>query len=124
MKSKLSRKEMKKITVGDEIRHSRNEVCLTQEYIAKRLGVSQSTYQRIETGEISISRERLLQISEILQKPLDYFLKLKEKESIEKSYNIPRMIYVNQREWELMQKIISQQEKRIAELEEKLNVKI
>lgn len=119
MKFKLSKNEMKQITAGDEIRHSRNEVCLTQEYVAKKLGLSQSTYQRIETGEISVSTERLIQIAEILQKPLDYFLK--EKESIENPYNATRMIYVSQREWELMQKIIWQQEKRIEELEEKLN---
>ena len=122
MKFKLSGEEMKQITVGDEIRHSRNEVCLTQEYIAKKLGLSQSTYQRIETGEISVSTERLIQIAEILKKPLDDLLK--EKESIENSYNATKMIYVSQREWELMQKIISQQEKRIEELQEKLNAKI
>jgi transcriptional regulator with XRE-family HTH domain len=119
MKFKLSREEMKQIAAGDEIRHSRNEVCLTQEYMAKKLGLSQSTYQRIETGEINISLERLIQIAEILQKPLDYFLK--EKEHIETLSNSNKLIYVNQREWELTQKIILQQEKRIEELEKKLN---
>lgn len=122
MKFKLSKKEMNQATAGDQIRYSRNEVCLTQEYVANKLGLSQSTYQRIETGEISVSTERLIQIAEILQKPLDYFLK--EKENIENPYKATRMIYVSEREWELMKKIISQQEKRIEELEEKLNAKI
>lgn len=122
MKFQLSKKEMRQITAGDEIRHSRNEVCLTHEYMAKKLGLSQSTYQRIETGEINVSTERLIQIAEILQKPLDYFLK--GKDNIKNPYNATRMIYVSEREWELMQKIILQQEKRIEELEEKLNAKI
>lgn len=121
MKFKLTREEIKGISTGDEIRQSRNEVCLTQEYMAKKLGLSQSTYHRIETGEINASMERLVQIAEILEKPFDYFLK--EKESVENPYNTTRMIYVSKSEWELMQKIILQQEKRIAELEKKQNEK-
>lgn len=119
MRTKLSKEEMKQITTADEIRQSRNDICLTQEYMAKKLGLSQSTYQRIETGEINVSTERLIQIAEILEKPFDYFLKVKvdTEDPFEN-----RIIYVNRREWELMQKIIRQQEKRIEELEQKLDL--
>ena len=79
MKFQLSKKEMRQITAGDEIRHSRNEVCLTQEYMAKKLGLSQSTYQRIETGEINVSAERLIQIAEILHKAIRLLFKGERK---------------------------------------------
>ncbi|KQC01431.1 helix-turn-helix domain-containing protein [Pedobacter sp. Hv1] len=115
MSPKLTRKEMKLIQCNDEIRRYRNEVCYTQEYMATRLGITQSTYQRIEAGEIKISMDRLIEISRILDKPVELFLRNKDRliPSIE-------LINVNKREWQLMLNALTQQENRIKELEAKV----
>ena len=121
MSPKLTRKEMKLIQCNDEIRRYRNEICYTQEYMATRLRITQSTYQRIESGEIKISMDRLLEISRILGKPIEAFLHnstnltsdIKTKEDNES-------ILINKREWLLMLNVLEQQEARIKELEAKV----
>ncbi len=91
----------------------RDEVCYTQEYMSKRLGIAQSTYQRIESGEINISLERLTKISAIFDKTIDDLLsgdKKKNKEDVES-------------ELECLRKIINRQEKYIVSLEEIIKLK-
>lgn len=67
---KLTRKEMRDVW-GEDLRKYRNEECYSQEYMAKQLGLAQSTYQRIESGEIKISKDRLIKIAEILNRPVE-----------------------------------------------------
>jgi len=119
MKVELCKNEMKDINAGSNLRRFRNERCYCQEYISSQLGLSQSTYQRIETGEIKISLERLKKIALILDKPIEAFL----KDIILDNYEIEKKVLVNENEWNLMKKVILQQEKRIEELEQKLNYK-
>ncbi len=78
MATKLSKKEMKIIYAYEEIRKYRNEGCYSQEYVAKQLGLAQSTYQRIESGEINITLARLAQIAKILQQPIEVFFRQRE----------------------------------------------
>ncbi|MCZ4224253.1 helix-turn-helix domain-containing protein [Pedobacter rhodius] len=109
MKSKkLTRLEMKQVFSYENLRKFRDEKCYSQEYIAKLLNVEQSTYQRIESGRIKITMDRLIKLAAIFKKPIQSFSE-QENESIN--------------EIELMKKIISQQEKRIVELEAKVNRK-
>ena len=111
---------MREVTGGnleDEIRQSRAENCYTQAYMANQLGVTQSTYYKIESGKLKISMERLNQIAEILGKPTTAFL---EKEEYEEQLKSEQKVYVNINELELLQKTILQQEKRIEELEAKI----
>lgn len=121
-KKLLSRAEMRDVVaydISDNIRKYRDEKCFTQSYMANELGIGQSAYQKIESGESKVSIERLKQIAEILGKSLESFLNkeqdnrsLAEKESpITFTENV------------LLQKIILQQEKRIEELEEKVKRK-
>ena len=95
---------------GDELRKLRNEVCYSQEYMAKQLGIAQSTYQRIEAGEIKISVERLLRISDIFNEPLKNSDKTKSNDSILE-------------ELKHLRKLVLNQEKYILELEEILKSK-
>jgi transcriptional regulator with XRE-family HTH domain len=114
----LQKSEMKAISGGD-IRKYRDEKCYTQAYMANELGIGQSAYQKIESGEVKISMERLVLIASILNKPLEAFLK-SEDHVKPNSPLIEETVVVSKREWSLMQKVILQQEQRIEELEEKL----
>ncbi len=121
MLPKLTRKEMKLVYCNEEIRRYRNEICYTQEYMASQLGITQSTYQRIEAGEIKISMDRLIEISRILGKPIEAFLHNKPNltSDIQTSEG-NKSILVNKREWLLMLNVLKQQEDRIKELEAKV----
>ncbi len=55
------------MSTGYKIKKIREFKNLTQEHLAKKLGISQSNYARIENEEIKVSDERLTQIAEILE---------------------------------------------------------
>ncbi|RZJ46943.1 MAG: XRE family transcriptional regulator [Flavobacterium sp.] len=120
MKMKLSREEIKEVYSRINLRQHRDEKCYSQEYISKQLGLSQSTYQRIESGEIKITAERLKKLAEILGKPVEAFFK--DEKNADTATN--KLITVSENEWKLMTNIILQQEKRIEELELKLSEKL
>ncbi len=46
----------------------------TQEYMADRLNISQNTYSKLENGGIKLTVDRLKQISEILETPIEELL--------------------------------------------------
>lgn len=119
MASKLTKDEMKTFYASEEIRRYRNEGCYSQEYVAKQLGLAQSTYQRIETGEINITLARLAQIAKILQQPIEVFLG-KEKQPKPNFTNDDYLVQISRKELELLRKMIAYQGKRIEELEAKL----
>ena len=115
----LSRSEISAIVGGVEhdIRRYRAEKCYNQDFMATRLGISQSMYFKIESGLVKITMERLKQIADILEKPLDAFL---EKEKYDEDLKKERKIYISFNEVELMQKTITHLEKRVEELEAKI----
>jgi transcriptional regulator with XRE-family HTH domain len=43
----------------------------TQEYMAEKLDISQNTYSKIENGGIKLTVDRLKQISDILETPVE-----------------------------------------------------
>ena len=53
---------------------------LTQERIAERLGISERHVRNLEAKDISVSIKILYQISNVFGKPMDYFLKIIEKD--------------------------------------------
>lgn len=55
--------------IGEKIRKAREEKRYTQDYMAAQLGLNQSTYCRIETGDIRPSIEQLHHISLVLNVP-------------------------------------------------------
>ncbi|WAC42684.1 helix-turn-helix domain-containing protein [Pedobacter sp. SL55] len=67
------------------MRRYRDERCLSQEYMASKLGISQSTYQKIETGRVNVTKERLIEIANILGKEMEDFLPNSRKNTIDKS---------------------------------------
>ncbi len=75
-------------SIGAAIRKRRTELTLTQNQLAKKLGLSYQQIQKYETGLNRISAWRLFLISKILFTDLDYFFKDSEipkaKETITK----------------------------------------
>lgn len=61
-----------------KIRKLRENKDLSQEHLADRLGISQSTYAKIESGLIKLDLLRLEKIASILGEPVGYFVNKKE----------------------------------------------
>ena len=58
------------------IRNLREDSDWTQEFVAKYLGVNRRTYSAYETGDITMSPETLIQLSELHRTSVDYLLGL------------------------------------------------
>jgi transcriptional regulator with XRE-family HTH domain len=115
----LTRAEMKNI-YGEDIRKFRDEACYSQEFMASQLGIGQSAYYKLEAGAVKITMERLALIAKILDKPIDAFL---QKEKYNEQLKSEQKVYIQLTELELLQKTITQQQKRIEELEAQLSQK-
>ena len=53
------------MTIGNTIKKLREENNLTQEYMADRLGIQQSTYSKIERDEIDVSISKIQKIAHV-----------------------------------------------------------
>ena len=61
--------------LGDRIREAREALNLGQETLAQQVGVPRTALSAIENGKREVSAGELLQFSEALGRPLDYFLR-------------------------------------------------
>jgi len=52
--------------IAANIRHAREQLNYTQEYLAAKLNISQNAYSKIELGYTKITVERLFQVAAIL----------------------------------------------------------
>lgn len=59
--------------VLEKLKEARKEKGLSHENMAIELGISQGAYTNLENNESKLSVERLLKISQILEKPVYYF---------------------------------------------------
>ena len=64
--------EMNK-SIGMKVKEARKGKKFSREQVARKIGVSQQQVARYESGENSISADRLALIATVLQKPIDYF---------------------------------------------------
>ncbi|MCG9875801.1 MAG: helix-turn-helix domain-containing protein [Leptospiraceae bacterium] len=60
--------------IGNKISEFRDRKGLTQLEISEKLAMSRSAYNQLEIGKTKITVERLYEISEILEVPMQYFL--------------------------------------------------
>lgn len=67
--------------IGLRIQRAREELGLTQEELAARLGCTQSALSNYELGKRRLYLNLLNEIARILNKPLDYFLDAPSRES-------------------------------------------
>ena len=68
---KRQRMEASKLNLGNKIKKIRELKNLTQSHMASELGITQSTYSKIEIGEIDVSFSKLEKISEVLGMSLE-----------------------------------------------------
>ena len=59
--------------VLEKLKEARKEKGFSHENMAMELGISQGAYTNIENSESKLTVERLLKISQILEKPVYYF---------------------------------------------------
>ncbi len=62
--------------VLDKLKMARKEKGYSHENMAIELGISQAAYTNIEKNESKLTVERLIKISEILEKPTYYFFEI------------------------------------------------
>jgi hypothetical protein len=60
-------------TVADRIKEMRLKKNYSQDYIAKRLGISQKAYSKIENNETRLNVDALLSIADVLEIPVNHF---------------------------------------------------
>lgn len=60
-------------SVYDRLKKIRLEKNVSQDYLAKKLGVTQKAYSKIENNETKLSVEILQRLSEILEVPIEQF---------------------------------------------------
>lgn len=63
-----------RIKLGNRIKTIRLERKMSREQIARRIGIKQQTIEKYEKGDINISINRLIQISNVLNVGITYFL--------------------------------------------------
>lgn len=110
-----------------KISEIRNKKGLSYENMAMDLDLSVSAYRKIETGETKLTVERLVEISKILETPLDEFLETnsqknfnqENKENATGFQGIDHNNIYNELS-EVTKKLIILQEQRIQELEKEL----
>lgn len=113
--------------IGHKIKNIRELKNLTQEYMAEKLDISQAAYSKLEKGEIKISEEKLLQISNVLEvRPDDikFFDSQKYFNSVSNVEGDYSGIYIGGSDIELIKKLyedkISLLEKLISKQEKEL----
>jgi len=106
----------------------RNIKGFSQEYVANELNISTATYQKVEKGDTKLSVERLSQIAEILQTPVDRFFGTKPPTAFYQNNNhdigtitaIQDVENYYQENRETTQKLIQTMEHEITHLQEEI----
>ena len=76
------------LSIGNKLRIARTVKGFSQDYVAKKLGISQQQYRRLENeDENSITWERLEKISNILETDLELILNLNKNPIINSNIN-------------------------------------
>lgn len=70
--------EVNGMKIGNKIRRIREIKGIKQETIANKIGIAQSSYGKIERGEIQLSVDRLQAIAEALELPVNSILEFDE----------------------------------------------
>ena len=65
--------------VGVNIRKSREKRGFSQEYVADKLGITQSTYGKLERDVLSITLDRLYKIADVLEEDISTLLDIGKK---------------------------------------------
>lgn len=72
--------------ISTRIRRLRNEKRLKASYVAYKLNLSEGSYSQLENGKVEIKLSKLIQVSEILDVPLNSILPINFKDTPELMY--------------------------------------
>jgi transcriptional regulator with XRE-family HTH domain len=114
---------------GQKLRFFREFRNYSQEYIAEKLGITQTSYSRIETNRTKISAERLGQLAAILKVPTTDLLSDNEPVIQCNDSSFHHLVLTQKDEWnELLdnmrqhyEQLISSKDERISFLENEVN---
>jgi len=67
--------------ISKKVKKARNDKKITQEKLAEELDVTVSYISQVESGKKKFNLERIVEVSKILEKPIDYFVEGYESES-------------------------------------------
>ena len=73
--------------IGFNIRKSREKRGFSQEYVAEKLGINQSTYGKLERDMSNISLDRLFKIADVLEEDVTTLLDIGKKNIINNQPN-------------------------------------
>lgn len=76
--------------LGRRIQAAREQKKLSQEELAGAIGCSQSALSNYEKGKRKIYLSQLEKLSEVLEKPVDYFVECLEEPNLESLLNHPK----------------------------------
>ncbi len=60
--------------LGQRLQEARDYLGLSQEFVAKKLGIPRASVSAIETGKRKVSSLELKQLAQLYKRPLSYFL--------------------------------------------------
>lgn len=66
--------------IGEKIRKLREFRQYSQDYVAKKLKITQGAYSRMEQGEIDVSFSRLEKVAEVLEMPVEKLVGYDDKQ--------------------------------------------
>ena len=62
-------------TVADRLKKARLEKNISQDFLAKKLGITQKAYSKIENNETKLNVDVLQRVSEVMDVPIETFFK-------------------------------------------------
>ncbi|WP_375549426.1 helix-turn-helix transcriptional regulator [Oceanicaulis alexandrii] len=68
-------------SLGRQIRRARRDADLTQDSLAKRIGVRRAQIGRMEKGAVDMPASKLVALALALHKPLNYFMEPYQRET-------------------------------------------
>jgi len=75
----MKMKQTDKIQIGRKIKKIRELKNYSQEFVAEKLQLSTRGYSKVESGETKLTIQRLLEISKILELPINKILEFESK---------------------------------------------
>jgi transcriptional regulator with XRE-family HTH domain len=105
--------------LGRRLYHLRTDKEYSQEYMADRLGVTQSTYSRWEAGEVMPKLDMLKRVAEVLEVPEQQLLSPEAFFLTQHNNSGSGYIVNNQVPSEVVEKFLSQFEERFKQYDER-----
>lgn len=116
--------EMERVLV--KIREARKEKGYSHEVMAYELGISPSSYNKIERKESRLTLERFLHIKTILEKDISDFFEVKANKVFNqdlKDYSVGNVENLHQENREVYEKLIQAKDEQIELLKQMLKIK-